>query len=397
MQIGDNKISLFTCAAFGLFFALVVTAVPTHAQTESVLYSFCAKGKSCPEGEQPQFVTLVADAKGNLYGTTTFGGAHKEGTVFRLTAAGVESVYSFQNNGTDGIRPLFGVVFDKAGNLYGTTPQGGTNNDGVVYKITSSGVESVLYAFGTNPGDGGGPEGALVNDAAGNLYGTTGGGGAYGNGTVFEVTPSGVETILYSFQDNGSDGETPFAGLAMDTQGNLYGTTANGGVYFKGTVFEVTSSGVETILHNFQENGTDGYYPSYAPLVVDAAGNLYGTTDSGGTHGLGIAFELTPSGVETILHNWGSSTSDGQFPYGGMILDAAGNLYGTTDTGGPNGEGTVFKLTPSGTETILYSFPANPTDGETPLGGLLSLKGSFYGTTYSGGTYGYGTVFKLTP
>jgi uncharacterized repeat protein (TIGR03803 family) len=400
MHIQHNRIFLLSCSALVLFLALGVLTVPTHAQTDAVLYSFCAK-KGCADGKQPQNVTLASDAKGNLYGTTLYGGADQVGTVFRLTTSGVEQVYSFQNNGTDGTSPLFGVVLDKAGNLYGTTPGGGAYGYGTVYKVTSSGVETILHSFNLDGADGTGPEGALIIDASGNLYGTTGDGGSNclpgGCGTVFEITALGAVTILYSFADNGVDGFLPAAGLAMDTNGNLYGTTPFGGAYNRGTVYEVTpSSGVETILYSFGGNANDGETPTYAPLVVDVEGNVYGTTPTGGAHGLGTAFKVTPLGVETTLHSFGANDKDGQFPYGGLILDAAGNVYGTADTGGPHGEGAIFKLTPSGTETILYSFPANSTDGETPLGGLLAAKGSIYGTTQYGGTSGYGTVFKVT-
>lgn len=382
-----------------LFLALGLMTASAQAQTESVLYSFCAK-KGCADGKQPQFVTLATDVKGHLYGTTEYGGAHNEGTVFRLNASGEEEVYSFQNNGADGLRPLFGVVLDEAGNLYGTTTGGGAYGYGTVFKVSSSEVESVLHSFNQNGTDGASPEGALIIGGNGNLYGTTNSGGANclpgGCGTVFEITPSGAVTILYSFADNGADGMYPSAGLAMDTNGNLYGTTSSGGTYNKGTVFEVTSSGTETILYSFGGNASDGSSPAYAPLVVDAEGNVYGTTFEGGAHDLGMVFEVTQSGAETNLHSFGANVNDGQFPYGGLVLDAAGNLYGMADTGGPHAEGAVFKLTPSGRETILYSFPAGPSDGETPLGGLLMGNGSLYGTTQYGGTHGYGTVFKLT-
>ena len=193
--------------------------------------------------------------------------------------------------------------------------------------------------------DGANPIGGVVLGTNGNLYGTTEYGGAYNQGTVFQLTPSGTEIILWNF-GNGMDGANPTAGVVLDMNGNLYGTTANGGVYGDGTVFELTPSWTETILHSFDNNDIDGIHP-YAGLVLDKAGNLYGTTVSGGgsSGAAGIVFEMTPSGTETILYTFGGSP-DGSFPWGGVVFDTSGNLYGTTLSGGHNGVGTVFKLTP---------------------------------------------------
>jgi uncharacterized repeat protein (TIGR03803 family) len=205
-------------------------------------------------------------------------------------------------------------------------------------------TETVRHSFANSP-DGANPRYVTpVLDTNGNLYGTTNYGGAFGFGTVFKVTPSGTETILHSFDVNGTDGAYPVAGLVV-YNGNLYGTTANGGAYGDGTVFEVTLSGTETTLHSFDNNDIDGINP-YAGLAV-YRGNLYGTTVSGGGTGsaAGIVFEMTPSGTETILHTFGGSP-DGAFPWGGVVFDTSGNLYGTTFSGGANGVGTVFKMTP---------------------------------------------------
>ena len=325
---------------------------PLLSQTETVLHSFA----NSPDGANPRYVTPVLDARGNLYGTTNYGGAYGFGTVFELAPLGTEKIlHSFDVNGTDGAYPESSVVLYE-GSVYGTTAEGGSDNiDGTVFKlsppptfcrtIVCPWVERILHSFGTS-GDGSQPYAVLTVDTHGNLYGTTNVGGAYSQGTVFEVTSSGAETVLWNF-GNGTDGANPLAGVVLDTQGNLYGTTANGGAYGEGTVFELMPSWTETILHNFDNNDIDGTHP-YAGLVMDAQGNLYGTTISGGgiSGAAGTVFELTPSGgTETILHTFGGS-GDGAFPWGGLVFDRSGNLYGTTFAGGANGYGTVFKVTP---------------------------------------------------
>jgi uncharacterized repeat protein (TIGR03803 family) len=361
---------------------------------------------------------------GNLYGTTFNGGSGSDGgVVFKVTPSGKETVlYSFCSlqNCTDGYEPFSGVLFDQKGTLYGTTTGGGIWNDnycsagcGVVFKITPSGKETVLYTFCSiqNCKDGAGP-GPVILDAKGNLYGATGGGGSVcrdehcGYGTVFKVTPSGKETVLYSFcsRRRCRDGASPVAGLIFDAEGNLYGTTYSGGAHGSGTVFKVTPSGKETVLHSFcsQSDCADGNEP-YAGLIFDKKGNLYGTTYRGGDNGLGTVYKVTPSGTESVLYSFcsqreGGDCLDGAGPYAGLVFDKKDNLYGTTLFGGHNtysSWGTVFELTPSGEETVLYTFEL--PDGATPYAGLVfDDKGNLYGTTYEGG-YHYGTVFKLTP
>ncbi len=286
---------------------------------------------------------------------------------------------------------------------------------------TASSQETVLHSFG-NGTDGNSPTTALIQDGAGNLYGTTVGGGTHGYGTVFELTPRGgggwTETVLHSFNQNGSDGAYPYAGLAFDAAGNLYGTTSNGGihacdgiVFNCGTVFELSprqgGGWTETILHSFNSPG-DGYYP-YAGLTFDSHGNLYGTTSQGGIHGFGTVFELTPrqggGWTETVLHSFGNGT-DGWYPDAGLIVDAAGNLYGTTSQGGIHSLGAVFELTPNGgggwMERALHSF-GNGTDGANPAASLvLDSQGNLYVTTLAGGihtcvNYNCGTVLELSP
>ena len=313
---------------------------------------------------------------------------------------------------SQGNRPIVGLVLDGAGNLYGTTTRGAHNRGGV-FELTPTGdgkwKEHVLHSF--NRTDGVDPFGNLVFDSAGNLYGTTFSAGAHNSGTVFELTPTGdgkwAEQVLHSFSPDGKDGFNPSAGLIFDSTGSLYGTTQNGGAHYYGSVFKLTltSDGKwkERVLHSFNFVSQDGAEPT-AGVVFDSTGNLYGTTSSGGTHGEGTVFELTPTGggnwTERVLHSFNFDGTDGSYPRGGLVLDSAGNLYGTTVRSGTHDGGTVFELTPNGdgkwTEEVLYSFNGN--DGDRPESGLVfDSTGSLYGTTPSGGDGGAGVVFKLAP
>jgi uncharacterized repeat protein (TIGR03803 family) len=248
-------------------------------------------------------------------------------------------LYSF-NGGTDGAQPHAGLVRDAAGNLYGTTIRGGGgSNLGTVFKLDTTGAETVLYSFTGFP-DGAKPRAGLVLDAAGNLYGTTYHGGASDLGTVFRLDTTGAETVLHSF--SGRDGQNPYAGLVRDAAGNFYGTTQNGGGDFAaGTVFKLDTTGKETVLHSFT-GGSDGANP-YAGLIRDAAGNFYATTFTGGAYGFGTVFKLDATGNETVLYSF-TGGADGGHSRAGLIRDAAGNLYGTTGLGGAFSLGTVFKL-----------------------------------------------------
>jgi len=377
-----------------VLFALLLIAIgPAHAQTETVLYSFCSQ-LNCTDGYNP-FAGLVMDKKGNLYGTTYQGGANANGgngTVFEITVAGEEKVlYSFTGSNGDAGNPYAGLVMDKRGNLYGTTVGGGVNGSGAVFELSPSGTETVLYSFCSQPSctDGATPYAGLVMDKKGNLYGTTYQGGVNGNGTVFEISPSGTETVLHSFAY--SDGASPLAGLVIDQKGNLYGTTTVGGVNGNGTVFEITAAGEEKVLYSFTGSNGDGEFP-YAGLVMDKKGNFYGTTELGGANGNGTVFEIIAAGEEKVLYSFTGSNGDGD-PVAGLVMDKKGNLYGTT-------VGTVFKVSPSGTETVLYVFCSQSgcTDGAGPMAGLaMDRQGNLYGTTSYGGANGVGVVFKVTP
>ena len=288
-------------------------------------------------------------------------------------------------SGSDGAYP-YGALVSVNGTLYGTTQQGGPNNAGTVYSI-ASGTESVLYSF-TGGADGRAPQAGLVS-LNGLLYGTTSGGGASNYGTVYSVTTGGTETVLQSFY-NGSMGAVPMAGL-ISVSGKLYGTTESGGVYNNGVAFSMTTSGVETVLHSFGASG-DGANPQSPLLSVGST--LYGTTTNGGQYGAGTVFAIAKAtGQETVLHSFGSS-GDGNSPEYGRLVDLNGTLYGTTVNGGANGEGTVFSITPSGTETVVYSFPGS-SDGCSPTAGLVLYNGLLYGTTSGCGQYGAGTIFAF--
>ena len=402
----DTASSTTYSAAMGS--CIVTVTSGTQNSNYAVIYSFLGG----TDGTDP-WGGLIEDLQGNLYGTTSRGGASGYGTVFKVDTTGKETVlYSF-TGGVDGGLPYASLVEDSLGNLYGTTFGGGVSGKGTVFKLNSSGKETVLYSF-TNGADGGEPLGQLVMDAEGNLYGTASGGGNpacynahdgdYGCGTVFKVDTSGNQTALYSFTGTAGDGANPFGALVLDAQGNLYGTTGFGGTSSCsldgsngcGTVFKVDSTGKGTVLHSFTGTGGDGEYPSYSGLVQDSQGNLYGGS-GGGTYGLGVVFKVDTTGKETVLYSFKGTSGDGIGP-NAVVPDSQGNLYGTTAAGGASGQGTVFKLDSSGKETVLYSFTGAGGDGGDPSPSqLLLAQGNLYGTTSSGGASNFGTAFRLLP
>ena len=401
-----------TLAAVMLASGIVAAQSPQTSYTFKVIYDFCSL-PNCADGSTP-YAGLIGDAKGVGFGTTYFGGtcslSDDCGTVFEVTKGGKETVlYSFMGE-SDGESPVGGLVRDSEGSLYGTASYGGdlTCNPsfygcGTVFKLTAAGQFTVLHNFTGMP-DGLQPLAGLLRDAAGNLYGTTAYGGrgqcattGAGCGTVFKIDSAGNETVLYAFA-GGSDGFQPEGGLVMDKEGNLYGTTFGDGTAAPGTVFKVTPSGQETVLYTFK-NGSDGNAPR-GTLIMDAQGNLYGTT-SGGVNG--TVFKLSKSGEETVLWDF-QGYPDGSTPEAGVVMDAAGNLYGTTQLGGdinaPNcsfsgGCGTVFEVSKDGVERVLYAFEGG-SDGGFPVAPvILDGKDNLYGTTPD---YGYpygGNVFTL--
>jgi len=343
---------------------------------------------------------LIQDLAGNLYGTTSSGGDSGLGVVFKLdTTNNTESVlHAFA--GPDGATPHGGVVRDGFGNLYGTTSSGGASGLGVVFKIDTTGTESVLHNFTGSP-DGAQPYAGLVVDNSGNLYGTTETGGAFGFGTVFRVDRTG-ESVLHSFAGGASDGADPTARVILDETGNLYGTTFSGGTSGKGTVFELDTTNVETVLYNFT-GGADGGNP-FAGLTLDRDGTLYGTTENGGKklfpsqYGCckGVLFAISGafgSSSEKVLYTF-TGGRDGGTPAADLVLHN-GALYGTTLSGGPGHRGTAFSVTvASGQEQVLHGFTGK-SDGATPHAGLLiNAAGVIYGTAEKGGHFKQGTVFQ---
>jgi uncharacterized repeat protein (TIGR03803 family) len=366
------------------------------------------------DGADP-FGSLITDAAGDLFGTTNGGGANPSGTVFEIakTKSGYAStpISLITFTGADGAYPAASLIADAAGDLFGTTQDGGADGDGTVFEIakTKSGYASVPTTLVSFTGaDGQGPLGSLIADAAGDLFGTTYQGGADNDGTVFEIakTKSGytsAPTTLISFTR--ANGAAPYGSLTADAAGDLFGTTYQGGADNDGTVFEIAKTrngyaSAPTTLVSF--TGSDGYDPD-GSLIADAAGDLFGTTIDGGTNGDGTVFELarTKGGyasAPTILV--GFTGADGANPYGDLIADAAGNLFGTTFQGGADNDGVVFEIakTKSGyasTPTTLVTFTG--PDGEAPFGSLIAdAAGDLLGTTSAGGADAYGTVFEIT-
>jgi uncharacterized repeat protein (TIGR03803 family) len=443
-----------------LLLALIVAVVApksTHAQCTrscggqppppndgfSVLHNFTGP----PDGAGST-AGLVEDSAGNLYGTTSQGGITGGacgdagcGIVFKVDQSGNQTVLHSFAGQPDGATPLAGLLLDAAGNMYGTTSLGGTANLGTVFKLDSTGTETVLYSFTGEP-DGAGPAADLVFDAAGNLLSTTSAGGLANKGTVFKLDSTGKESALYSFT-GGSDGSTPMAGLVLDAEGNMYGTTIAGGAASCklpkrgrstisptcGVVFELDKTGIESVLYSFTGE-PDGARPA-GDLARDAAGNLYGSTIAGGTPCISIAppfpgqgpvtqydcgtiFKVHPTGGETLLHTF-SGAPDGAIPYGGLILDAAGNLYGTTSQGGEGscivtsglgsedlGCGSVFEVEAAGNAVVLYSFTGTGLDWAPKSRLILDPSGNVFGTTTQGGVtggecgdFGCGVVFSV--
>jgi uncharacterized repeat protein (TIGR03803 family) len=409
---------------FAIFITLLLASAigPTQAQARKfkVLHTFHG-----PDGASP-FGELVRDQAGNLYGTTGGGGngtcyrGYTCGTAFKLDKSG-KQVWLHSFNLRNGMQPLAGLLRDAEGNLYGTTALGGDTTCyklgcGTVFKLDRNGKEKekLLYRFTGTP-DGFFPVAPLIQDTAGNFYGTTEeGGNSGGLGTVFKIDGNGGETVLYNFSGR-TDGCGPHGGLIQDSAGNFYGTAEQGGTsgfcVGYGVVFKVDSVGRQTVLYSFR-GGTDGAYP-VGRLLLDAAGNLYGTTYQGGNggcsvgQGCGTVFKLDASGHETVLYRF-TGGADGEFPASGLVSDKAGNLYGTTTFGGAlrncNGDacGVVFKLSTTGKETVLYSFTGG-SDGTEPKELLRDAQGNLYGVATGGGDIscfppdGCGVVFKLTP
>src|SRR3954469_13247068 len=358
----SRTIKCATLAAGALLISLLA-ARPAQAQTFTIVHDFSGS----PDGASPT-ARLIRDSSGRLFGTTYNGGAQGFGAMFVVDPAGNESVlHSF--DGSVAAYPFAGLLRDGAGNFYGTL----SYNVGTVYKLDSKGRETTLHVFSGT--DGSDPQGDLVRDNDGNLYGTTCYGGLSDFGTVFKLNLNGSYQVLHSFT-GGTDGACPIAGVTRDTAGNLYGTASAGGDSNLGTVFEIDTSGNQTVLHSF--SGADGATP-YGTLIRDAAGNIYSVTYYGGAFNAGTVFKIDASGNETVLHNF-ADVPDGANPVAGLIRDASGNLYGTTAHGGSSGLGTVFRLGPAGKLTVLHTFSG--FDGANPYPGLTwGAAHTLYGLT----------------
>lgn len=391
-----------------------ISATCSTSITVTTLYSFQGIFFTTHDGATPRS-GVVFDSQGNLYGTTSAGGAQGDGTVYKLSPDGkggyTETVLHEFGSSGDGIDPS-AVLLDTQGNLYGTTYSGGSVNEGTVFELKPDGsggyTEKVLYSFTGGSTDGGNPDGGVIMDSQGDLYGTTKG---YMTGDVFELKPDGTGgytlSVLYGFSTSGCcDGAAPTGTLTLDSQGDLYGTTEGGGTGGGGTVYELKPNGggyTESVLYRFL-GGSDGFAPE-AGVTTDSQGDLYGTTNGGGTNGNGTVFELKPDGsggyAESVLYRFAGSfsgTIDGAGPSGAVIVDRQGNLFGTTAWGGITDDGIAFELEPNGSggyaESILYSFGANTGPG--PYAGLtVDAQGNLYGTVSNGGANGYGAVFEI--
>ena len=413
-----------------MFFAMITVALlaGSSGATEKVLHNF---GISGSDGRQPIAALIIDGAGNlygtTTLGGSEGGGTVFETSPNGSGGWTTKVLHNFGISNNDGQQPYAGLIFDASGNLYGTTAYGGSEGEGTVFEMTPDGsggwTERVLHNFGLSRDDGQSPHAPLVFDSSGNLYGTTFTGGDTGNGTVFEMTSNGsggwTERVLHSFGITQNDGLVPDGGLILDGAGNLYGTTANGGSESKGTVFETSANGsggwTTKVLHNFGIGENDGVAPN-SGLIFDTAGNLFSTTGFGGPSmdcygGCGTVFEMTPNGsggwTERVIHNFGISNTDGRGPSAGLIFDGAGNLYGTTFNGGSSGQcgqvgcGTVFAMTPNGsggwTERVLHNFGVSGNDGQYPAAPLIfDGSGNLYGTTKFGGSENDGTVFQST-
>jgi uncharacterized repeat protein (TIGR03803 family) len=385
--------STFVLTVFAVVLALLL-APSAHAQTETVLYNFA----NPRDGANPES-NLTPNGAGNFYGTTVNGGQYGMGSVFELSPNGsggyIESIiYSFcsQSGCSDGANPtLAGVVFDPLGNLYGTTWAGGTENVGTVFQLAPTGdgwTESVIHNFLHNLVDGYNPSSGVIIDSSGNLFGATFNGGE-GDGSVYEVSPSGsgwTESVIY-------DACIQWAGVTMDGHGNLFGAGCQ-------TLFELSPNGggwTANLIHFF-EGGKDGFNPTSAP-VLDSYGSVYGTA-TGGVKNAGVVYKFTlakKGWKEKLIYSF-KDGKDGNDPWAGVTLDACGNVFGTTYKGGKYGLGTVYELAVNGnryTRKILWSF--NGIDGANPYAAVLLDANNVYGTTYQGGSQNIGTVFEVTP
>ena len=388
--------------------AILLTSAAWAGPSGKIVYSFAGG----TDGEYLD-TELVRDSAGNLYGTTVQGGAYASGTVFQVTPAGIHTVlYSF-TGGPDGGEPYKGVTLDAQGNLYGTAVTGGGGSCdggcGVAFKLTNSGgvwTQTVIHSF--TGADGSGPGSPVAIDKQGNVYGTTPTGGKYGMGTLYLIQPNGGNWkfhVIHAFT-GGADGGGGSAGkLLIDPSGNIFGVCTVGGINGLGTVYEVSRVNGRitfTTLYTFKDT-PDGALP-YSGLTFDKLGNLYGTTYYAGANDLGTVYSLTRNNgtwTETVLYSF-QGGADGSSPISSLVADRHGNFYGTTSAdGGSCGCGTIFRMSPSvagtWTESVIYRFPGAPGLGNAYNGIITDGAGNFYGTTVSGGTADDGAIYEFTP
>ena len=400
----------FQIGAVAATAVFVLSLAATNATTTDVIFS-------CEEDEGEYADTdLETDGVGNIYGTTVLGGDFGSGTVFKLSPAptGWEHIvlYSF-TGGADGGEPYKGVTIDPEGNLYGSAVTGGSGNCeggcGVVYKLTNSGgkwIHTVLHAF-TGGNDGSGPGARVTLDPSGSVYGMAPTGGAYGLGTIYKILQRNGASdlqVLHAFT-GGADGAAGSAGRMILRHGHLYGAVTAGGTYGSGVVFELSTRGDRALnfrtIYSFRGQ-PDGSFP-YGALLFDGVGNIYGTTYYGGANGIGSVYQLSPRAIgewdESVLYSF-QEGSDGNSPISNLVADGVGNLYGTTSEGGL-GRGTIFKLSPAGSgkwiETVVHAFEGPPDGGFAYNGMVVDAFGNFYGATVHGGDEDDGAVYKFTP
>jgi uncharacterized repeat protein (TIGR03803 family) len=380
---------------FSAALALAIQPLSAQAQSYKVLYSFT---KDSAAGDNPTS-SLVRDPEGNLYGIA-LGGTFGRGVVFELSDTGQESVlYNFKGSDGDGDVPDSMSFRDAAGNLFGTTYQGGAYSFGTVFKLDTQGAETIVYNFcRETPCAKGAYPGGVIPGKNGSMYGITYAGGNFsceitGCGTVFKINHYGDLTLSHAFGGTDGDGQNPNAGLVLDESGNVYGTTMWGGADGRGVVFKMTSGGNETVEYSFQ-GAADGEYPN-GGLVQDGEGNLYGTANQGGAYNYGTVFKITASGEFTVLYSFPGGVS-GANPYANLTLDQQGNIFGVTAAGGVHNFGIIFQLDASGDEQVLHNF-GEEGDGVHPSGLVIDASENLYGTTYQGGKYNYGCVFQVVP
>lgn len=394
--------------AAGLGMALVSVSNAAMVHPGKTLYSFAG----APDGAYPNG-DLIVDSMGVYYGTTSGGGLITTdctagcGTVYKVVNGEESVIYRFTGM-SDGAGPWDGLLLDAEGNLYGVTLVGGDSGMGTVFKVAPDGTKTTLHSFAGGTADGADPNGDLIADADGNLYGTTLSGGIGdcdgGCGTVFKVTPDGQESILYAFAGSPRpEGANPSAGLIADEDGNLYGTTYRGGKpgcgqpTGCGTIFKLTPDGQESVLHEF-EGGRSAGHPS--DLLRDAQGNFFGTSYNGGSHKFGAVWKVSPDGTETVLYSF-KHHADGEGVVPGLVADSEGNLYGLTQYGGENQAGVVFRVSPDGRIATLYTFPDATRYSNNPRGRMIiDRQGNLIGTTVRSGsssdcTLGCGTIFQV--